>query len=247
MSRKKREQLPSIRAIVGNSAVDVFGQSQAIAVLNEFNYRPRPVFQSYAAYSAETMKWNERFYQSKAAPEYVIFKIEPLDERFPPLEDARVLRELLVNYELAGGETSYLLLRRKGLAETQMTLVKEGEFHAGEKLDLQTNSGTTLWLEIALRPTLYGRLRSFLYKPLETGLTVWIQADPKTPVKFQAPAAMLAAGFLVKPLALRNDDVRDILTGAKGDSLEALSVELAQGGLAAWRPDIHVRVYRVER
>jgi hypothetical protein len=246
-SEKQREQLPWIRATVGNATVDVFGQSQAIAVFNELNYRPRPFFQSYAANSAEAMKWNELYYQSQAAPEYVIFKLEPLDERFPSLEDARVLRELLVNYELAGGEADYLLLRRKQTGTPRKMLVKEGELHAGEKLDLQSFPDAKLWLEIELHPTLYGRLRSFVYKPLETGLTIWTRADPKTPVKFRAPAAMLAAGFLVKPLALRNDDVRDIWTGVKDESLEALSVELAPSVLAAWQSDIHFRVYRVER
>ena len=247
VSEKKREQLPWIRATAGHATVDVFGQNQAIAILNELNYRPRPFFQSYAANTAESMSWNERFYQSEAAPDFVIFKLEPLDQRFPPLEDSRVLRELLTNYELAGSEGDYLLLRKKLTANLRMTLVRKGELHAGEKLDLQSFSDAMLWIEIELRPTLYGRLLTFFYKPPKTTLNVWTQANPATLKEFRAPAFMLSAGFLANPLISNNEEVSNLLTGTKDDAVEALSVESAPSALAAWQREITFRIYRIEK
>ncbi len=135
-TNRSRMRLPALRRIIGGASVDVFGQLQVCALLNDLNYRPCPVFQSYAACSAPLMRLNEQFYLSEQAPEFVIFALLPIDRKFPSLENAMVLRDLLTNYEPAGDESGFLLLRRKSSQPPQLTLLREGTVRLGERIDL---------------------------------------------------------------------------------------------------------------
>src|SRR5437867_11889722 len=91
-------ELPTARNMLGASRLDVIGQDQSYGIFNHLNYRPRPVFQSYMAYNLPLMRLNEQFYLSPEAPDYVLFRLAPIDHKFPPLEDAWTLRCLLINY-----------------------------------------------------------------------------------------------------------------------------------------------------
>jgi hypothetical protein len=96
--------LPRCRDLIGRASVDVFGQNQVYALWNGLNYHPRPVFQSYAACNARLMRLNEAFYNSDKAPTYVMFSLGPIDRKFPALEDALLLKNLLFRYEPGGSE-----------------------------------------------------------------------------------------------------------------------------------------------
>ena len=154
--------MPHLRDLIGPASVDVFGQHQVYALLNGLNYRPRPVFQSYLACNARLMRLNEQFYLSGAAPEYVMFSLGPIDRRFPPLEDALLLRDLLINYEPVGAEGEFLLLKFKSSRAPRLKLLREGAVRPGERIELRDFGGADLWLELDLEPTLLGRLRQIL-------------------------------------------------------------------------------------
>ena len=127
--------LPRLCEIVGRASVDVFGQRQVYALLNGLNYRPRPVFQSYAACNAQLMRLNEEFYLSGSAPQYVMFSLERFDHRFPPLADAMLLRLLLSNYVPAGSERDYVLLRAKSAQRPLLKSLHEGAVRAGDRIE----------------------------------------------------------------------------------------------------------------
>ncbi|HZV34832.1 MAG TPA: hypothetical protein VFB72_09695 [Verrucomicrobiae bacterium] len=243
-AQKKLEQLPKIRSLVGNSPVDIFGQNQAFAMFNDFNYRPRPVFQSYAAYNRPMMELNERFYSSADAPEYVLFNLQALDGRYAPLEDSFILRDFLSNYEMVSREADYLLLQKRRTQKIRTTLLKEGTAALGEKIDLHNYHEEHLWIEIELEPTLFDRSLKFLYKPRETELVVW---NENSPVKFRAPSAMLSAGFVASPLLQDNNDVLKFYSGARERQPQAIAVQLASGQSAFSPPQIHFRLYRLEK
>ena len=243
---EEKAQLPAARALIGKSTVDVFGQFQIYAFFNGLNYRPRPVFQSYLAYSRPLMELNERFYLSANAPEFVLFDLEPINDRFPPLEDALALRGLLRDYELAGAEDRFLILRRARNGSGGLKLLREGDAQWGERIDVADYGATNLWLEIAVKPTWAGRLRQVLYKPPETHLAVWTGTNGAPPKRFRAPVPMLNAGFLANPLVLTNGDVANLYRGAATTPASAYAVESASGWTALWQDRVHYRLYQIE-
>ena len=246
-TNRSRVRLPALRQIIGGASVDVFGQLQVCALLNDLNYRPCPVFQSYAACSSRLMRLNEQFYLSEKGPEYVIFALIPIDRKFPPLENAMVLRDLLTNYEPAGDEGGFLLLKHNSSQPPQLTLLREGAVRLGERMDLRGLGSTNLWLEIQMEPTLLGRLRQFFYRPTAVRLAAWRQGAKGLLARRRAPAAMLAAGFVASPLLLRTTDMLGCYTGQDLPRPDGYSVELLPGDERFWQATVHFRIYHFAR
>jgi hypothetical protein len=241
---RAESQLPQCRRIIGKEPVDVFGQGQVYALFSELNYRPRPVFQSYSACSARLMQFNEEQFFSDSAAAYVLFELKAIDRKFPSLEDAWLLRDLLVNCDLVTQEGRFLLLKRKSSISPSMTLVAEGTVRPGERIDLGRFGEADLWLEVTVNPTIAGLARQFAYRPSTIRLAAWGESG-KPLHRHQAAASMLSAGFVASPLLLRTEDVLQLF---KTNSLlrpRAYSVELAEHD-HFWQDTVRFRVYRME-
>ena len=66
--------LPRTRAVIGSHPVDLFGIDQLMLLRNGFAYRPRPVFQTYAAYTPALMELNAQHLEGKLAPSFVMMR-----------------------------------------------------------------------------------------------------------------------------------------------------------------------------
>jgi hypothetical protein len=235
--------LPHLRENIGQSSVDVFGYDQIYAIFNELNFHPRPVFQSYLAYNAALMRLNDKFYLSRAAPEFVLFNLTPIDRRFPPLEDSFVLRDLLINYEPVDAEGAFLLLKSRSHEMPRLNLLREASVSLRQQIDLLEFGQTNLWMEIDAEPTLLGRVRELFYKPSKIRLKVFPGAADSG---FPAPAPMLSAGFLASPLVLRRQDLLKAYTGENVSRPEAYSVDPGPDGARFWKPTVRYRIYQIE-
>ena len=247
MEANRREaQLPRCRELIGTASVDVFGHWQAFALHNNLNYHSRPVFQSYVACSRPLMRLNEQFYLSNSAPEYVLFRLFGLDQKYPPLEDAPVLRTLLANYAPLTSEGRFVLLKRTATQPSPLSLVREGTVPLGQAIDLRELGDADLWLEIALEPSWLGRLRQVLYRPPTVRLAAWSEPGGKLMLRKRAPAPMLAAGFLASPLLLRNEDVLKLYASQTIRRPGACGVEVIPGEERYWQQEVRYRIYKIE-
>jgi len=238
--------LPRLGGRLRDSTVDVFGLEPHAALFNGFNYHPRPIFQSYAAYSASLMRLNEKFLLSKWAPEFVLFDFKPIERRFPPLEDAMALRALLFNYAPVDTERSFLLLQAKSRRPARLTLLREGTVPVGAPIDLKDYRGIQLWLEMEIRPTWPGAIRRFFYRPPILRLGVRSDASTAHPVRFQAPAPMLAAGFVANPVLTSRQDLARFYDQEALPQASAYSLEVNPGGDSFWQKEVAFRLYRMD-
>jgi hypothetical protein len=245
MARQAME-LPTLREIIGRSSVDVFGQEQCYAVFNDLNYSPRPVFQSYMAYNPALMTLNEEFYLSKRAPLYVLFKLSSIDHKFPPLEDAKTLRHLLLNYQSISAEGSFLLLKAKTSKAPTLKLLREGTAAVGECVKLDDSNEAMIWMEIHLEPSVQGQLRQLIYKSPKVRLSVWSDSEKAPLARAVAPAPMLAAGFLLSPLLLQTKDVQNFYNHKDVIHPKRCSIEAEKGTESFWRAQLHFRIYGID-
>ncbi len=242
-TQSELSQLPKIQKIVGHSSVDVFGFFQGYAIFNNLNYHPRPVFQGYTVYNADLMHLNEDFYESKAAPEYVLFNLHSIDGRYPPLDDAYLFRDLLFNYVPVETEKPFLLLKKQYSNLPKMTLLRELTVSVSQPIDLTQFGDVDLWMQVNITPSPLGKLRSFLAQPPEVYLAVWGKQGPVT--GFRSPVPMLSAGFLASPFAFANADVLNLYHGQVARP-SAWSVEIAPDTRQFWQNKITCRIFKVE-
>jgi len=244
-TERSQAQLPRLRQIIGPATVDVFGSHLSYALFNDLNYRPRPVFQSYVACSAPLMQLNEQSFQSQQTPEYLLFRPDPSIHKFPPLEDALLLRYLLMNCQFVDTEDDFLLLKVQSRTAPRLTLLREGTAHSGEKIGLTDFGDANLWMEISLEPSLRGRLTDFFYHLSGVRLAPWTSSTPPA-LSFRAPPSMLSSGFIASPLILTNQNVASIYKSEPVIRPAAYSVEVNRAAQPLWKPPIHFRIYRIE-
>ncbi len=245
-AQEAKAQLPGTRETVGEAPVDVFGQEQAYALFNHLNYHARPVPQSYAVCNAQLMRINEQFYLSQSAPEYVLFELNAIDRKFPPLEDAWVLRDILINYDFAATEEPFVILKRRATDPARLRLVRTDTVRPGQRFLLGNHEEAALWVEIDLEPSFAGRLRQFFVRPPVVRLSAWGAPGGHVLLRGRAPASMLGAGFLARPLLSRTKDVVSLYKGEAVRKPGAYSIDMLPGEERYWKSDIRVRIYRIE-
>ncbi|HEY1847933.1 MAG TPA: hypothetical protein VGG37_01945, partial [Opitutaceae bacterium] len=160
--------LPRIDAAVGRSSVDVLGYSVGTALLNGLALSARPVFQSYTAYTPSLEGWNLRFYQSPGAPDFVLWKDERIDNRYPGQDDAMLMAALPGQYTPVLEEGGYSLLRREGrspLSLPERRLLFSRTVRLGEEIELPAPLTSAVWLAADPVPSALGAIRSAAYKP----------------------------------------------------------------------------------
>ncbi len=117
---KGQNALPTINRLVGRDSVNVFGVEQAIALLNDLDYQPRPVFQGYSAYTPFLVGCNRSFYLRPAAPVFVILDYHTADDRLAAEDDVGALEVILRNYRAGRhGERVYAVEAEGGESGTR--------------------------------------------------------------------------------------------------------------------------------
>jgi hypothetical protein len=217
--------LPRIKQAVGQAPVDVFGYEQAIAILNGLNYRPIPTLQTYTDYTPALALTNAAFYRSKRAPEYVILKLQPIDNRLPTINCAEVLVRLLQDYAPLFAERGYLLLKRQKTSERPLSAdlrpLAMGEVKIGEALPVPKGM---IWCELQLKETFAGRLLGFLYHSPEVYLEI-ASADGEVTQRRILPA-LAGNGFLVNPIPTSESDFVQAATGHSPPNATTQSIKV---------------------
>jgi hypothetical protein len=103
---------------IGVNTVDIYPWNAQLLFENKLNFSPRPVFQSYNAYTKVLEEMNFNHYNTKeTAPEFVIYEFLAIDQRYPLFDEPKVNLCLLKNYtpvELFDfQERKFILLQKK--------------------------------------------------------------------------------------------------------------------------------------
>src|SRR5262249_40826447 len=193
--------LPRIKACVRDAPVDLISYEQGLVFLNQFHWRPRPVFQSYTAYTPYLLSANARFFQGPKAPAYLIFKFQAIDNRLPTLEDGEALIRILHSYRPVFVEKGYLLLQRKPLAPAgppvAKRLLREGMIEFDQDVFLGEGNEPKV-LTLRVKPSRRGRLKKHLYKPAP--LLIQLRTGDDQYYTYRLIPDMARTGFLINPL-----------------------------------------------
>jgi hypothetical protein len=197
--------LPKIRVRVGRARVDMVTLEQGMLLLNGLNYAPRPVFQSYSAYTPYLARLNESYFLGANAPDFVIFRLDYIDGRLPMMEDALALVALLKLYRPVLSERGFLLLRRdrKETADPVQALAGAIPAALGTEVPIGGGGATTLaFIHIDLNA--FGRIYTLLFREPALYITQSTASGEKQRHRLVRPTA--ASGFVVSPMIESNND-----------------------------------------
>ncbi len=234
------EQIPF--SVKGSADIYSFGQSLLLA--SPIGWAPRPVLQSYSAYTPALAALDRAHLAGPAAPDNVFFRPEPIDGRLASLEDGLSWPLLLSAYAPAGydARTDYLWLRRAAVAAPEPMpgpALLDIDVSPGETVTLP--DAAALWGWIDARPSTAGRVQAALYRLGPPRLALGL--DNGGTAEFNTPAVMLQTGFLLSPLVRNVTDFLQLRpSGAGGTRVRTLSVRIDDAARGLWRRRFHLRV-----
>lgn len=157
---KRTHKLKSV-----DGTVDIYPFDSTLVIAHGQNYRPRPVFQSYAAYTPKLLDLNRKSLESEAAPDYIWFAVGDIDRRIPSGMDSASWPVLLSDYCPVEVQDSFLLLKKcREPREVTFGEVCSQELQWSVPESLCVSDGG-VWAELEVEETLLGRLAGLLFRP----------------------------------------------------------------------------------
>lgn len=177
---------------------DIYSYDQTSLIAAGLNWSPRPVFQSYSAFGASVAKFNRLHLTETNRPDYIVFKIEPIDNRFPTLEDGSSWPLLLSHYQPFMIQNDTLFLKRQ--ENRLQTKLRPHEVKNAAFLEEIVLSKTSpfVFMELDIKPTLVGRLADTLFKSDQ--LTIKLTMNDGSKKEYRLIPNMAKNKFLISPL-----------------------------------------------
>jgi hypothetical protein len=229
--------------------MDAYPFEIAALVASGNTWSPRPVVQSYSAYTPELAALNARHLSGPKAPDHVLFGVETIDNRYPSLDDGASWPELLNRYELAGDTEKYLLLARRPAPSTgpNLTPLHSRRARLGEAVSIGPQIGVT-YVTVELSPTLLGKVASLAYRP--TALTIAVELSDGSKHEHRLVPGQAASGFVLSPyIGNKNDFARMLREPHNVDALpsvEALKIAEIPQDTGLWGKEYLLTLYRLE-
>ena len=199
---------------VGDGTVDVEPWNIAAVIANGWRWQPRPVFQSYAAFTPALDNLNARHIRSPRSADFVLVNWETIDSRHPFLDDPSSWRARLDNYASDYAGPGTLLMRRRN-APVLRTSEPLGAASLRWNQDAAVPSSTDWVILYAdVRPTVWGKLRRLLFR-LDP---IWLMAEFRSGHKerWRIMRPNLEDGVLINQLP---QDLGDIALLGRGCAL----------------------------
>jgi hypothetical protein len=227
--------LPRIKAAVGSGGVDVYDFNIGSAILNGMNIDSRPIFQSYTAYTPSLEGWNLRFYQSSRAPEFLLWKGEGMDNRYPGQDDAMMIARLPGHYEPMFEEKGFWLFRRLsplGSAADERVLVRNVTVRIGEEIAVPSDLHQAIWLRLRAVPNGLGKVRAALYRPAQLDIVVTPYGGP--PRSWRLVPRVAEYGFILAPTLADGADLAALTRGRALSWVRSFHFDAPDGQAEFW-------------
>jgi hypothetical protein len=215
--------------------VDIYSYEQGHLLSTNNEWKPRPIFQSYSAYTSQLAKMNFDFINSIDGPDNVLFTVETIDRRLPSMDDGISWLALLTKYEPKKFYGKYLHLVRSEVAdELELKPLSNQTIRLGEAIEINPKSAP-LFLQADIQSSFFGKLLSLLFKPPQ--LNIEVKLNDGSILNHRVVAKMLQSGVLISPFIQDAKSFSKLYNGL--DSLRAKFVRSikisSEGHQWAWK------------
>lgn len=229
--RRKQLVLPDrFHQLIQNSTVDAVPWDIDVVQANHWKWDPRPIFQSYSAYTPALDQINAAYLESDRAAEFIILSVPGIDGRHPFLETPLTWHSLLDRYDLKLAAPDHFLLQHRQ-SHRYAAPVLIGKSTASWNQDLKVPStGGLLLMSPHIEPSLMGKAASTLYRSAPVFMEAAFGSGKR--VSWRTVPRNLASGFLIRPFPQDLQELRELFTPeplqAPADQVVAVSFHTAR-------------------
>ncbi len=210
-----------------NGTTDIYAFDTACLIAKNINWNPRPIFQSYSAYTHELSKINVNHIHSEKRPDNIIFKIQTIDGRLPSLDDGASWPDILLNYEIKNKDENQLYLHKSNnnLRNPNFRIITRKDVKYGEKFYLPNNS--RLFVNIFIESTLLGKIQALLYKT--DSVEIKFNFSDGSEKIFKIIPKMSNSRFLISPIIENTNQFSKLMSSEKIEfQSKPISIELVK-------------------
>jgi hypothetical protein len=185
---------------------DIYEHQQAFLIASHKTWNPRPIFQSYSAYTPKLARLNQAHLLSEHAPDHLFFNVEPIDNRYPTLNDGLSWPVLLQQYQPSIIQTKdFLILDRASSAKpfAAPATIHEHSAQLNEQIAVP-NINKPVFVELLIEPSFFGKIATTLYKTSD--LLIEVALDNGEIKQHRIIANMTKTGFVISPYVASRDD-----------------------------------------
>lgn len=185
-------------------------------------WKPRPILQSYSVYTPALARANAA-HLARNPPARVYFTIDPIDHRYPSLDDGASWLSLLGSFTPKALDGGYAVLERTATPAPALRPEAPVETHAvlGEEVAVP-GWDKPVWVTMQIRPTLAGKLFSTVYKAPK--LSIKVRYQNGATADYRIVAGMTETGFLLSPTVSDAQDFVALTSPYRQDVLDARRV-----------------------
>ncbi|MDR3482093.1 MAG: hypothetical protein P4L91_15430 [Burkholderiaceae bacterium] len=218
---------------------DIYSYGQSALIYSGNTWSPRPILQSYSAYTPALAEINRQHLLGSRAPDNIIIKPESIDSRLASLDDGASWPILLLNYRPTGMANDYLLLRRTGTIVDIPARDKPLSQHRFFREIVEVPpSSAPIFAEIEINQTLLGRIQSFLFKPSQ--LVIKLEQKNGAIKFYSIIAEMTKSKFLISPLVTTSTEFKALYdaNGAPSENqVKSIAILARAGRFNSWNAD----------
>lgn len=212
-----------------------FDQSAILASDNQWN--PRPIIQSYSAYTPQLAKQNEDHLRGRESPDWVFFRLQSIDERLPSIDDGASWSALIDNYTVASLQNGLATLKKRDSTRgaSSYESISEKLCVTGATVTVPETRGL-IFAEVDLQPTWAGRLLISLFSPPQLRITLGLRSGETK--SYRVVSEMMESGFLLSPLVSNTGEFAGLwapaIELADRNQVQTISIAPSYGGDMFW-------------
>jgi hypothetical protein len=165
-----------LKKIIGSHSVDVVPSEISKVYFNGLRYNPRPVIQSYSAYGKYLDDLNYDKYTSDNAPDYILFDLKSIDDRFPYFDESKTKLAILTHYDVVDEYEGDLILKRRVTPDKLIPRDTQEIIDAkmGDDVPIEENDGLQ-YSKLLVNYDFPGKLRRLFFIPPELKITITLE------------------------------------------------------------------------
>ena len=247
LNRQSQASLLSLRLSelfhreVNEGTVEAIPWDVTEVLANGWKWRPRPVFQTYQAYTADLDRVNAAHIQSDAAADFVLLRWGSIDGRHPFFVDPLSWRVLLSRYDVLLNASDALLMgRRPDGRYGELQPVGSTTATWGEEITVPQQE-PILVMETHTDRSLLGGLKRLLFRVHP--VYVEVRYSSGNTMRWRVVRSNLANGVIVNPMPTGLQDLVSLLETGGSDLSRVKSLRFEASVPHEFEPTILVRWY----
>lgn len=244
-SQINSSKLPqSIVDSIKNSSVDSYPWDYSLIGANKFNWQPRPIIQSYAAYTSWLDKQNSSHFSSNNAPDFLVveqFRGENLndgtyssiDSRYLLNDEPNTIISILKNYDIHSNHKNYLVFKhRENPVNISSQIYAKLQTRWGVWINVPDLKSDISRIKLEFPKSFLQRLKSFFYK--DEQFWIYLMLDNNRVHKYRIVPKNAADGIWINPYlvsAFKTFSVKKVMFKASNQAILKDKLSLQWEGL----------------